>query len=155
MMKLAEALILRADAQTRIQQLRERMARSARVQEGDTAPENPAELIEELTRVVADLRTLMQQINRTNARTPFDEARTLTDALAERDALSIEHSVLAGLLAEATGGNQRYGYNPSNIKYFRAVDVVSVQKRADDLAAARRDLDSRIQALNWTVDLAE
>jgi hypothetical protein len=154
-MKLAEALILRADAQTRIQQLRERMARSARVQEGDTAPENPAELIEELARVVAELRGLMKQINRTNAQTPFDEARTLTDALADRDALSIEHSVLAGLLAEATGGNARYGYNPSNIKYFRAVDVASVQKRADELAAQRRNLDAQIQALNWTVDLIE
>ena len=154
-MKLAEALILRADAQKRIQELRERLARSARVQEGDTAPENPQDLIEELTRVVAELRDLIKQINRTNAQTPFDETRTLTDALADRDALSIEHGVLAGLLTEATGGNQRYGYNPSNIKYFRAVDVASVQKRADDLAAQRRELDSRIQALNWTVDLSE
>ena len=154
-MKLAEALILRADAQTRIKALRERMARSARVQEGDTAPENPVELIEELTRVVAELRDLIKQINRTNAQTPFDETRTLTDALADRDALSIEHSVLAGLLAEATGQNMRNMYNPSNIRYFRAVDVVSVQKRADDLAGQRRELDSRIQALNWTVDLVE
>ena len=39
-MKLAEALILRADMQKRIQQLRERLNRSARVQEGDTTPEN-------------------------------------------------------------------------------------------------------------------
>jgi len=154
-MKLAEALILRADAQKRIQRLRERMARSARVQEGDTAPENPQDLIEELTRVVAELRDLIKQINRTNAQTPLDETRTLTDALAERDALSIEHNVLVGLLAEASGQNTRYGYNPSNIKYFRAVDVPTVQKRADDLAEQRRELDSQIQALNWTVDLAE
>lgn len=154
-MKLAEALILRADAQKRIQQLRERMARSARVQEGDTAPENPQELIEELTRVVAELRDLIKRINRTNAQTPFDETRTLTDALADRDALSIEHNVLVGLLVEATGQNMRNVYNPSNIKYFRAVDVMSVQKRADNLAAQRRDLDSRIQALNWTIDVSE
>ena len=75
-MKLAEALILRADAQKRIQQLRERLSRSARIQEGDTVPEKPDELVEEATRVIADLQVLVKQINRTNAQTQFDETRT-------------------------------------------------------------------------------
>jgi hypothetical protein len=154
-MKLAEALILRADAQQRIQQLRERLARSARVQEGDTAPENPQDLLEETHRVVTEWQTLVKQINRTNAQTPFDETRTLTDALAERDGLATEFNVLAGVLTEATGQHTRQMYNQSNIKYFRAVDVAAVQRQADDLARERRDLDSRIQALNWTVDLVE
>lgn len=152
-MKLAEALILRADAQKRIQQLRERLARSARVQEGDTAPENPAELLEEARRVIGDLNVLVKQINRTNAQTGFDDTRTLTDALADRDALSTEHSILTNLLAQAAGQGQQYGYNP--IKYFRAIDVAPVQKQADDLARRFRELDSRIQAMNWTVDLIE
>lgn len=153
-MKLAEALILRADAQKRIQQLRERLARSARVQEGDTAPENPTELLDEANRVIADLRELVKKINRTNAQTPFDERRTLTDVLADREALATEHSILTNLLAQAAGqGAPQYGYSP--IKYFRTVDVATVQKRADDLARRFRELDSRIQALNWTVDLIE
>ncbi len=153
-MKLAEALILRADAQKRIQQLRERLARSARVQEGDTAPENPQELLDEANRVIADWREVVKKINRTNAHTAFDESRTLTDALADRDALSTEHSILTNLLAQAAGqGAPQYGYSP--IKYFRAVDVAVVQKRADDLARRFRELDSCIQALNWTIDLIE
>ncbi|MBI1257260.1 MAG: hypothetical protein GC204_07295 [Chloroflexi bacterium] len=153
-MKLAEALILRADAQKRIQQLRERLARSARIQEGDTAPENPMELLDEATRVIADLRGLVKQINRTNAQTAFDENRTLTDALADRDALSAEHSILTNLLAQAAGqGQQQYGY--TTIKYFRTIDVGAVQKRADDAARRFRELDSRVQALNWAVDLIE
>lgn len=155
-MKLAEALILRADAQTRIQQLRERLARSARIQEGDTPPENPQELLEEVTRVVEQLNGVIKQINRTNAQTNFDETRTLTDVLADRDTLSIEHSVLTNLLAQATGqSGAQYGYLQSNIRYFRAVDVAAVQKRADELARRRRDLDAQIQALNWTVDLVD
>ena len=44
-MKLAEALILRADAKKRLLQLQERLKRSARVQEGDTVPESPTELL--------------------------------------------------------------------------------------------------------------
>ncbi len=51
-MKLAEALILRADAQKRIQQLRERLNRSAKTQEGELPPEDPQELLAELERVV-------------------------------------------------------------------------------------------------------
>ena len=104
-MKLAEALILRADAQKRIQQLRERLARSARVQEGDTAAGRPARTARRTGTRRRRVRDLIKQINRTNAQTPFDEGRTLTDALADRDALSTEHSVLAALLAEATGQN--------------------------------------------------
>ena len=153
-MKLAEALILRADAQKRIQQLRERLARSARIQEGDTPPENPHELVAEATRVIADLNVLVKQINRTNAQITFDETRTLTDALADRDALSTEHSILTNLLAQAAGqGTPQYGYSP--IKYFRTIEVGDIQKRADDLARRYRDLDSRIQALNWNVDLVD
>ena len=153
-MKLAEALILRADAQKRIQQLRERLARSARIQEGDTAPENPMELLDEATRVIADLQTLVKQINRTNGQTQFDETRTLTDALADRDALSTEHSILTNLLAQAAGQSQpQYSYSP--IKYFRTIEVTPIQKRADDLARRLRELDTRIQALNWSVDLIE
>jgi hypothetical protein len=44
-MKLSEALILRADCQKRIQQLRERLERSAKVQEGETPFEEPQALI--------------------------------------------------------------------------------------------------------------
>lgn len=155
-MKLAEALLLRADATKRIRELQARLQRSARVQEGDTAPENPLELMDELTRTVAELTRLVKQINRTNAQTPFDESRTLTDALADRDALTTEYGALIGTINHATGaGQQQYGYPPSPIKQFRAIDVADVQKRADDLARQRRDLDTRIQASNWTVDLIE
>ncbi len=137
-----------------IQQLRERLARSARTQEGDTAPENPQELLAEVSRVIADWQTLVKQINRTNAQTAFDDARTLTDALADRDALATEHSILTNLLAQASGqATPQYGFN--SIKYFRTFEVAEVQKRADDLARNFRDLDSRIQALNWNTDLAE
>jgi len=68
--------------------------------------------------------------------------------------LSTEHSILTNLLAQAAGqGTPQYSYSP--IKYFRAIEVAPIQKRADDLARRFRELDSRIQALNWSVDLIE
>ncbi len=152
-MKLAEALILRADAKKRLGQVQERLKRSARVQEGDTTPENPQELLAELSAVVAQFADMVKKINRTNAETAFDETRTLTDALADRDALTIEQNVLNVVIAEAVSPAARA--SQSNIKIFRAVDVAAVQKRLDGLARQRRDLDSQIQAMNWTVDLIE
>ena len=58
-MKLAEALILRADHQKRLEQLKQRLLRNAKVQEGDRPAEEPGELLAELERVAADLEGLI------------------------------------------------------------------------------------------------
>jgi len=47
-MKVAEALALRADLQKRLEQLKQRLVKNARVQEGDKREEDPAELQTEL-----------------------------------------------------------------------------------------------------------
>src|SRR5262245_16919244 len=154
-MKLAEALMLRADAQKRVYQLRERFGRSARVQEGEQAPENIQELLDELTRAVAQWMDMVKRINRTNAATQFEAGKTLTDALAERDSLSLERDTLAGLIEAAAGQQRNYYAAASQIKYFRTVNVAEVQKRMDDLSRRYRELDARIQALNWNTDLFE
>jgi hypothetical protein len=155
-MKLAEALILRADAQKRIQQLRERLARSARVQEGDEPPEDPQALIAELGRVVSQFTDLVKQINRTNAQTQYAPNQTLTDALADRDALALERNALAELINAAVGPQQhRFPYGLPEVKSFRAIKVAEVQERVDDLARRYRELDSAIQAMNWNVELIE
>jgi hypothetical protein len=152
-MKLAEALIRRADAQKRIAQLRQRLNSSAMVQEGIEPPEDPARLLAELDRALAELTTLIKQINKTNAVAPFDSARTVTDALAERDGIMLERSVLQGLVQAATVTTQRY--SRSEVKYFATVNVAQVQDRVDDLAQRHREMDTRIQELNWLVDLIE
>ena len=48
LMKLAEALNLRADVQKRIASLKERLIRNAKVQEGDVPAEDPVMLLKEL-----------------------------------------------------------------------------------------------------------
>lgn len=90
-MKLAEALIWRSDCNKRLERLRERMSKNARVQEGETPSEDPRQLLVEHDRIVAELTGLVQRINRANTVTRFDEARSLTDALAERDPLLMRH----------------------------------------------------------------
>jgi Family of unknown function (DUF6847) len=151
-MKLAEALIQRADAQKRLEQLRQRLNRSAKVQEGEQPPENPQELLLEVDTVITEITRLIQQINRTNASTPFDENRTLTDILAERDTLMLRRNVLATTINSATT-QPRYGR--MEIKEFPAINISELQKQIDDFSRQYRELDTAVQQLNWTIDLIE
>lgn len=151
-MKIAEALIQRADAQKRIEQLRARLIRSAKVQEDEQPPEDPQDLLTEIDTAIAELTTLIQQINRTNAATQFDEGRTLTDALAERDTLMLRRGVLTSLI-NATQPQTRYGR--MEIKEFPTVNVSEIQQQVDDVSRQCRELDTAIQQMNWTVDLIE
>jgi hypothetical protein len=152
-MKLAEALILRADAQKRIEQLKQRLLRNAKIQEGDTPAENPRDLITELDRVAGDLTRLIQHINRTNAVSALADGTNVSDALAQRDVLAKQHAVYRDLAATATVDQTRY--SRSEVKFLSTVDVAATQRRADDLARQHRELDAAIQAANWTIDLIE
>ena len=152
-MKLAEALILRADCQKRFQQLQARVLRSAKVQEGDEPAEDPTELIVELEGVSGELAALIKRINKTNATTTFREDQTLADALAERDVLALRRNVYSGLAQAASVTQDRY--SRSEVKFKSTVNITEIQKRADDLAKSYRELDSRIQELNWGVELVE
>jgi hypothetical protein len=152
-MKLAEALILRADYQRRMQELDYRLDRSAKVQEGDKPAEDPKALLAELERVAADLERLIQRINRTNSASELDEAYTLSDALATRDVLRSKQHIYRDLAQAATVTRGRM--TRSEIKFRSAVQVSKIQERADELAVAHRELDARIQAANWRLDLLE
>jgi len=152
-MKLAEALILRADAQKRIAQLRDRLVNSAKVQEGEQPPEDPTALIAELEGTADDLLALMQKINATNARAELEPGLTLSAALATRDVLMLKRGVYRGLSDAASQSN--YRYSRSEVKYLSTVNVAEIQRRIDDLSKQHRELDARIQAANWNIDLIE
>lgn len=152
-MKLAEALIARADAEKRIAQLQQRLIRSAKVQEGDTPPEDPQTLLTETSNLMNEMQTLIQSINRTNSATAFDNSRTLTDALAERDMLMKERTFLANIIANAVVSQPRYGQ--SEIKFVSTINIGELQTQVDDLSRRYREIDTTIQQLNWTIDLIE
>ena len=153
MTKLAEALIQRADYQKRIEQLKQRVARIAKVQDGDQPAENPAVLIDEIERLAADLVVLIQRINRTNAATPLDAGLTIADAIALRDGLRLRYSVYTGLAEAAIVKQDRY--TKSEVRFVSTVDVGALQRRADELAREYRLLDTRLQAANWQIDLLD
>jgi hypothetical protein len=151
--KLAEALVLRADIQKRVEQLRQRLTQSAMVQEGETPPEEPAALFAELGRLLTQLPTLVMQINRTNLQTPLPDGKTLTQALAERDAMDLRLSVLNSLAQVPSSLTNRY--SRSEIRYVVTVDMGDIRRQIDQFAQQRRELDTAIQATNWNTDLVE
>ena len=152
-MKLAEALMLRADYQKRAEQLKQRLNQNAKVQEGDTPAENPADLLAELERIAGDLVSLIQRINRTNSATLLEGAQTLADALAERDVLQLRLGAYRELAQAASITQTRA--TRSEVKFHSTVNVGEVEQEADRLAKAYRELDARIQAANWLTEVLE
>lgn len=152
-MKLAEALISRADLQTRAALLRERLKQNAQVQEGESPFQDPQEILVEFEQLALQLLQTIQSINATNSRIDFGEGKTLTDALAERDVLKLRLSVYRYLIEQATEKADRYSM--TEIKKFPAIDVLQTQKLTDEIAKELRELDTRIQGLNWNSDLVE
>lgn len=149
--KLGEALARRAELQTRLAQVRDRLRVTALVQEGDQPAEDPQPLLAELDAIASELERLIAAINVTNAGTRLESGMTLTEALARRDVLGMLHGALKAV-ADATA-QQQARYSRSEIRMVRTFDVAAVRARVDQLARERRQLDVAIQNANWTVDL--
>jgi hypothetical protein len=151
-MKLAEALVLRADTQKRLEQIKERLLRNAKTQEGDKPAEDPAVLLKEYETAADQLTSLIQRINRTNAEAQLKDS-TLSDALALRDVLSLRSNMYRDLAkaASITYGRQTV----SEVRFRSTVSVAEIQKRADALSKEHRELDARIQEMDWKTDLAD
>jgi hypothetical protein len=152
-MKLAEALILRADAQKRIEQLKQRMILNAKVQEGDTPAEDPQALLAQFEQTVSEQTRLIQQINRTNVVVRLANGQTIADALAVRDSLKVRQAALRDLAHAATISGARY--TKSEVRFYSTIPVADLQAQADRLAREYRELDAQIQAQNWQADLIE
>ena len=150
-MKLAEALILRADCQKRIAQLKSRLLVNAKVQEGDKLAETPQDLLTEFGRVSTELLDLIKRINKTNSATVFTDGGTISDALAQRDVLALQRTAYAELAQTAAISHGRF--TRSEVKYVSTIKVAEIQKRADELAKSYRNLDARIQESNWQTEL--
>ena len=152
-MKLAEALILRTDSQKRLEQVKHRLLLNSKFQEGESPSEDPKDLEKELQHLLKQLKQLIQRVNRTNLLTPFDEQRSLGDALVERDLIGQERKIYSELLDRASVRHDRY--SKTEIKFVTSINVKDTQKHVDELSLKFRLIDTRIQELNWLTDLVD
>ena len=149
-MKLAEALIQRADIKVQIQQIVDRMKENVLIQEGDTPAEEVNELSAMYESMMETMEKLILKINRTNADTMLDDI-SLADAIAKRDCLKAKISAYRAVKEASLVKHSRYSI--SEIKYERTIDVTELQSKVDGYSRQYRELDTRIQERNWTTDL--
>jgi len=160
-MKLAEALLLRADRKRAHDQLRARAQSAARFQEGEPPAEAAADLLARADRALGQLETLIRQINLTNAITKLPSERTMTAALAERDVLTLRHALYTAVADAASGSRAPGLHGPmerqmrSELRYVTDLPVAQLRQTADQIAERRRLLDAEIQEANWATELVE
>ena len=151
-MKLAEALQERADLNRNIEQLKNRLSSNALVQEGEQPVECPENLKQELDASISRLSYLIARINRTNCQTVV-EGQTLTELIAQKDALSLKLHVYRD---DVYAGSQiSYRARNTEIKIRSAFSVADWQKEIDRMSKELRRLDNRLQESNWKTDLVE
>ncbi len=149
-MRLAAALSHRADLATRADALAQRAVRAAVTQEGTTPVDDPAALVVEHDAVLDELERLVVRINLTNAVTDVDGV-ALTAALARRDTLRRRHRTLTTLADASTPVADRM--RGAELRLLPTSDVAAIRAAADDAAKALRELDLRIQEVNWSTEL--
>lgn len=149
-MKLAEALIERADLQKRLDQLEDRLQSNALVQDGEEPAEDPVALMAEYVTVSVSLEELITRINLTNARTDVN-GLTLTALIAKRDCLQKRVRAMRRFLGTASQTAMRS--RGSEIIVKSTVPVRELQKSVDDLSKTLRETDTAIQAANWSTEL--
>ena len=130
-MKLAEALLERKAIKERIRELQERAKRDARVQEGDRPAEDPAALMAEVESLAARLERLIVAINRANSAVRLPDGRTLMEAIARRDVLSLLHQAAKGLADAAAPGRDGWRMTRDEIRTVATVDAAEWRAKAD------------------------
>lgn len=150
-MKIAEALLLRADMQKKLASLRERVAKNAVVQQGDEPHEDSAKLLDEAFAVLKELESLVFKINEANLTNALADGRSLTQAISRRDTLAAQHSLLQHAIESTQREPDRYSM--TEIKWVSTLKVAGLQQQSEDLAKKIRELNAEIQQANWNAEL--
>lgn len=132
--------------------MKTRLKESAKVQEGDTPPENLAELRRELDAMLSQLEKLIYRINLTNLHAT-DGGESLTAMIARKDVLRMRVGVMREVINFVSESDSRY--SRAEIKTVRIMDVPEARHVLDRYSKELRELDIRLQGLNWTIDLIE
>ena len=151
-MKLAEALINRGTLQSKLDELQTRLNNNAIIQEGELPAENPQDLMNQVNSTLKQLKELILKINITNSKT-VNDGKTMTELLAERDCLRLEISIYRSFLNSASSTG--YRARGSEIKIISTIPVADLQSNLDQKSKSLRELEMKIQEINWTTDITE
>lgn len=148
-MKLAEGLLLRADLMKKIEHLQNRIRPVLIVSDDKQPQEDPEKLLAQLRKAILDLETIVVRINKTNNETIVEGEGRLMEALAKRDSLKM----LAEKLRTIRYAAQINNSGDSNLK--TTISIKKLQIEMDQTGRAFREIDSKIQEINWLTELKD
>jgi hypothetical protein len=149
-MKLAEGLLLRADLIKKIEHLVNRVRPLLVVADDKQPQEDPVKLLAQIRKTNQDLNSIIVRINKTNNETYMNDGLTLMEGLAKRDALK--------LLSEKLRNIREWSQIDNRNSYGRQIATVNIndlQIEIDQTGRYFREIDSKIQELNWLTELKE
>ncbi|AZP05565.1 DIP1984 family protein [Jeotgalibaca ciconiae] len=150
-MKLAEALLLRRDFESKLSALKQEIQANSLIQEGDSLDTEIEELIQDYEKINKEFSELVVKINKRNASSYLQNGQKLIiEALEERESLRRIHSLLSNTI-ESTNDYRRLGRN--EIRMIRTIDTKELSKKMNDVSKKLRELDGQIQQTNWLVEL--
>jgi len=152
-MKLAEALLLRAEYKNKLENLQYRILSNIKVQESDKPLENPQSLLNEAFEISEQLCALIKKINCCNNETKLSTGQTLSEAIVERDMIMKKRNILSAVASRAL--ERDYRLTHTEIKMNIVISIADIQKQTDMLSRQFRELDAQIQALNWLTELQD
>lgn len=148
-MKLAEGLLLRADLMKKIEHLQNRIRPVLIVSDNKLPQEDPDKLLAQLRKAIQDLESLVIRINKTNNETIVEGEGLLMEALAKRDSLKMLSEKLRNIRYAAQVNNS----GESNLK--TTISIKNLQAEMDQTGRAFREIDSKIQEINWLTELKD
>lgn len=148
-MKLAEGLLLRADLMKKIEHLQNRIMPVLIVSDDRLPQEDPNKLLAQLRKTIQDLEILIIRINKTNNVTVVEGEGLLMEALAKRDSLKLVSEKLRNIRRSA----QIFNTGDSNLK--TTINIEKLQIEIDQAGRAFREIDSKVQEINWLTFLVD
>ncbi len=151
-MKLAEALQRRADINSKISKLRGNMEDSVLVQENEEPDFDIAKLLKEHDDLIEERTGLIDKINEVNNKTMDPETgKTVAQLISLRDSLKTRMATYQQIVDKA--GQKSWRSSGKEIRTVTTVKVKDIQKKVDEMAKMFRQVDNKIQMLNWATDL--
>jgi hypothetical protein len=154
-MKQGEALSLSSRQGSKLEDLRSRIKANALVQQGEKPSEDAETLIKEFVTLSDEHSILVRRIQLTNMQSTPSGGENLLELIHRREALRRRRAIHTYAADAGTPNKDSYRYTRSELPYESQVNVQDHRKKAEDLDAEIRALDSKIQEANWQIDVLD
>jgi hypothetical protein len=81
----------------------------------------------------------------------MEDGTMLSDAILKKDMLNYLHLSFRNIADKAIPAHERY--SAREIKMVPTIDIPAIRKQADEIAKEYRQLDIKIQEVNWKTEM--